>query len=59
MSWGYLAAVLMHETIHNLGVIDERLMGALGFDPKDPKTDKASKKLAKDCFGVTGDIVKY
>jgi hypothetical protein len=53
------AALLMHEVIHNLGAIDSSLMGALGFDPADPITDKATKKLAKDCFGVTGREVQY
>ncbi len=52
-STGYDAALLMHETIHNLGALDPQLMGALGFDPSDPITDKATVKLATDCFGVT------
>jgi len=58
-STGFDAALLMHEVIHNLGAIDASLMGALGFNPADPITDKATKKLAKDCFGVTGREVQY
>jgi RHS repeat-associated protein len=55
-SMGFDAALLMHELTHNLGIDDSDLLGALGFDTALP-SDDATKKLAKDCFGVTGSEV--
>jgi len=42
-------ALLMHEALHNLGLVDEWIQGALGLEPGAP-SENISEKLAEDCL---------
>jgi hypothetical protein len=50
LSTANAAAMLLHETFHNLGTVDSVLMRALGYDPDGP-SGKITDRLWNDCFG--------
>ena len=45
------AALLMHEVMHNFGLVDSQLLKALGYATTDA-SGLVTDRLAKDCFGA-------